>query len=121
MTSKAHAGKRKTTRSGRGSSGTRTMITKDQSSKPFISARDIREKMIKRHEAKEEAIQRRKGIKGQKLGTGFMKATGTKSDVSENDPNDPMVQEKLKTLLSNGSFDFGDKQRAVLSQILAKQ
>lgn len=42
-------------------------------------------------------------------------------DVKKNDPNDPNTKEKLKSALSMGAFDFGEKERAVLSQILGDQ
>jgi hypothetical protein len=39
-------------------------------------------------------------------------------DIQKNDPNSPETQEKLKGLLRSGGFDFSEKERQVLSQIL---
>lgn len=39
-------------------------------------------------------------------------------DVSLNDPKDPAVQEKLKTVLSTGAFNFNPKEREALDKIL---
>lgn len=44
-----------------------------------------------------------------------------KSDIAKNDPTDPNTQEKLKTVLKQGSFGFSDKEKAVLSQILGDE
>ena len=41
------------------------------------------------------------------------------SDVQKNDPNNPVTTDKLKQVLSMGSFDFNDKERQVLDKILA--
>jgi hypothetical protein len=41
-----------------------------------------------------------------------------KSDVNLNDPNDPVTQGKLKNILKMGSFNFSDKEKAALSNIL---
>lgn len=39
-------------------------------------------------------------------------------DIKNNDPKSPETQEKLKSLLKTGGFNFSDKERQVLSQIL---
>lgn len=41
-----------------------------------------------------------------------------KSDVGVNDPNDETTREKLKNVLSSGGFQFSEKERATLGQIL---
>lgn len=41
-----------------------------------------------------------------------------KPDVSLNNPKDPAVQEKLKTVLSTGAFNFNPKEREALDKIL---
>lgn len=43
-----------------------------------------------------------------------------KSDVSANNPADPVTQEKLKSILKSGSFSFNDKERKALGSILNK-
>lgn len=40
------------------------------------------------------------------------------SDVRLNDPNDTNTQEKLKSALKNGSFNFNSKEREALEKIL---
>lgn len=42
-----------------------------------------------------------------------------RSDVSTNDPNDTNTQEKLKTVLSRGAFNFTGREKEVLEKILA--
>lgn len=39
-------------------------------------------------------------------------------DVGKNDPNDVVTQEKLKTLLRTGAFQFSDREREALKDIL---
>lgn len=41
-----------------------------------------------------------------------------KSDVQLNDPKDTNTQEKLKTVLAKGAFNFSPKEREALSSIL---
>lgn len=43
-----------------------------------------------------------------------------KSDVEANDPNDTNVQEKLKSILKTGAFNFSQKEKEALGQILNK-
>lgn len=40
------------------------------------------------------------------------------SDVKLNDPKDPATQEKLKTVLAKGAFNFNPKERETLDKIL---
>ncbi len=40
------------------------------------------------------------------------------SDVKLNDPKDPTTQEKLKTVLSKGAFNFNPREREALDKIL---
>lgn len=42
-----------------------------------------------------------------------------KSDIALNDPKDTNTQEKLKTVLSRGAFNFNSKERDALEKILA--
>lgn len=42
-----------------------------------------------------------------------------KSDIALNDPKDTNTQEKLKTVLSRGAFNFNSKEREALEKILA--
>jgi len=39
-------------------------------------------------------------------------------DVKKNDPSSEETQEKLKALLKTGAFQFSDKERAALGEIL---
>jgi hypothetical protein len=41
------------------------------------------------------------------------------SDVKLNDPNDPTTQEKLKSILSKGAFNFNPREREALDKILS--
>jgi len=94
------------------------MILKDSSDRPYKSSREIREK-LKAHISKNTASTTK--IKGQKLGSGFMKSSDdVKGDVGLNNPNDPVTREKLKGLLGSGGIMFGDKEREVLAKILHK-
>lgn len=40
------------------------------------------------------------------------------SDIGVNDPNNELTHAKLKGLLKTGGFDFNEKERKALSQIL---
>lgn len=97
-----------------------TMRVRDQSEKPYVSEREIREKIAKRQQGK-ISHQAKNKVKGQKLGEGFMGPEEVKSDISTNDPNDPMTKEKLKTLLGSGAMNFDPKHREVLAKILKNQ
>lgn len=96
------------------------MRLRDPSEKPYVSDREIREKLKKRMEGKMISAQAQKKVAGQKLGSGFMQGEEVKSDISTNDPNDPMTKEKLKTLLGKGAMNFDPKHREVLAKILNK-
>lgn len=39
-------------------------------------------------------------------------------DIAKNDPKSEVTQEKLKTILKNGGFNFNDRERQALSEIL---
>lgn len=43
-----------------------------------------------------------------------------KSDIALNDPKDTNTQEKLKTVLSKGAFNFNPKEREALEKILGQ-
>ena len=95
---------------------------KGPSAKKEMSDSDIREKLAANAEissaAKMKSAQAQQST--QKLGEGFMKSDDhlLKSDVQLNSPADPVTSEKLKTVLSNGGFNFNPKEREVLSKIL---
>lgn len=40
------------------------------------------------------------------------------ADIKNNDPNSEDTKDKLKALLKTGAFQFNDKERSVLSEIL---
>ncbi len=42
-----------------------------------------------------------------------------KSDIAQNDPKDTNTQEKLKSVISRGAFNFNPKEREALEKILA--
>ncbi|MBP9680704.1 MAG: hypothetical protein KBD76_04825 [Bacteriovorax sp.] len=65
--------------------------------------------------------------KGQELGPeqaanegkdGLKEAHLLMSDVKLNDPKDPNTQEKLKSVLSKGAFNFNPRERETLDKIL---
>ena len=92
------------------------LIYRDQSDKPFKSEREIRGK-LDGHLSK--SAPKSRPIKGRKMGMSYLEGDGeVVGDIKKNDPNDPMTKEKLKTLLTSGAVNFGDKERAVLSKIL---
>lgn len=39
-------------------------------------------------------------------------------DIGKNDPSSEVTREKLKSILKNGGFDFNDRERKALGQIL---
>ena len=43
---------------------------------------------------------------------------GLKSDIGKNDPDSEVTQEKLKSLLQTGAFQFNDRERKALGEIL---
>ena len=47
-----------------------------------------------------------------------VKAEGVVGDISDNSPDNDLTQEKLKGLLRSGGFNFSDKERDALSNIL---
>nr|BDT27349.1 hypothetical protein BHI3_08150 [Bacteriovorax sp. HI3] len=49
------------------------------------------------------------------------KSLTIKSDIALNDPKDTNTQEKLKTVLSKGAFNFNPKEREALEKILGQQ
>lgn len=98
--------------------------------KPEISENEIREKVAANvatsNTAKAEVIKKNNA---QALGAGFMAPTENESslekshlllsDVKLNDPNDSNTQEKLKTVLKNGAFNFNPREKETLEKILA--
>ena len=122
-------------------------ISKKKAAAPVkldLSASDIREKLASHVEtsdvAKNMAIKKTK-----KFGENFMSETikpivsvvneladtmdeeiktpntkdlTIKSDIAFNDPKDTNTQEKLKSALSRGAFNFNPKERAALEKIL---
>jgi hypothetical protein len=43
---------------------------------------------------------------------------GFSGDIKDNSPDNEMTQEKLKSLIRSGGFQFNDKEREALSHIL---
>jgi len=116
--------------------------------KPSISENEIRNKLAAHVETSNTAKSGILKKNAQKLGDGFMnpemkplvakEAPATtvaaapveekektsdeahllKTDVNLNDPKDPSTQEKLKTVLSTGAFNFNPKEREALDKIL---
>lgn len=113
--------------------------------KPQIAESEIKEKLAAHVETSNTAKSGVMKKNAQKLGEGFMnsemkpapvvpapipanseeKETETeekhllKSDINLNDPKDPATQEKLKTVLSTGAFNFNPRERDILDKILA--
>lgn len=85
-----------------------------------LSDGEIREKIAANAEISDAAKAKAAANKGPKLGEGFMGENDhvLKSDVQLNSPDDPVTAEKLKSVLSNGAFNFNPKEREVLSKIL---
>lgn len=107
------------TSSSRGPQGKAQAKPKAGHVKKELSSNEIREKVAANAQIS-EAAKLKAAQASQKLGEGFMKSEDhlLKSDVQLNDPEDPATSEKLKTALSNGSFNFNAKEREVLSKIL---
>lgn len=113
--------------------------TKRLPEKLQLSEQEIREKMAAHVQSSNSAKAQMK-VKGQALGSGFMnpdikpqvltapempeEKKGTKeshlllSDVKLNDPKDSNTQEKLRTALRSGAFNFNPKERETLEKIL---
>lgn len=72
----------------------------------------------------EQAEQKAKSLTGESQGEGI-KVIDTKEeavgDVGKNKPDDPMTRSKLKHALSAGSFQFSEKERAALGEILGEK
>lgn len=47
--------------------------------------------------------------------------TGLKTDIATNDPSSAETQEKLRSILKSGGFDFNQKERKALADILEVQ
>lgn len=113
--------------------------------KPQVGESEIREKLAAHVETSNTAKSISQKKNTQKLGDGFMnpeakpvvpavpEASSTevapesdsstkdhllKSDINLNDPKDPSTQEKLKTVLSSGAFNFNARERETLDKIL---
>ncbi len=56
----------------------------------------------------------------QEIKTPNTKDLTLKSDIAFNDPKDTNTQEKLKSALTKGAFNFNPKERAALEKILGK-
>jgi len=109
------------------------------SEKPEISEMEIRQKLAANVEASNTAKQQTFMKNSQQFGAGFMnedmprpviaktpehaeaeveKDIMLKSDIHLNDPKAPETQEKLKTVLSSGAFNFNAREREALDKIL---
>lgn len=60
-----------------------------------------------------------KGEAEEEIKTPNTKDLTIKSDIALNDPKDTNTQEKLKTALTRGAFNFNPKEREALEKILA--
>lgn len=108
-----------------------------------ISASAIKEKLAEHVQANAAAKPKSPLETSQRLGEGFMNETMVrppivaptpaeitpeaeetkkdiilKSDIAKNDPTDTNTQEKLKTVLSKGAFNFNPKEKEALERIL---
>lgn len=90
------------------------MVKRTLNEKPSLSRSEILEKLEK---AKGPEVKKDKTVKGQRFGDGFMQIDEA-SDVSKNDPKDPMTSEKLKSMLNSGAVNFSGKEQEVLRKIL---
>lgn len=96
---------------------------------PNISESDIRHK-LKAHQLKKEEEQRA-AIESAKLNAAKKEEVLQKveagaeptspADISLNDPKDPNTRGKLKEAVKMGTFNFSEKERQVLQQILNKE
>ena len=90
-----------------------------------LSAQEIRDKVAKGlGKTSKEKVDLSNS--GKKLGDSFMDnnpegATPPVGDISINDPNDVVTQEKLRGLVQKGGFNFSDKEKQVLAAILGNQ
>jgi Zn-dependent metalloprotease len=115
--------------------------------KKEISDAEIKEK-VAAHATTSDAAKNMAAKNSKKLGDGFMNADAKpvvevvnvekpevkveedeiktpnskdltlKTDIAKNDPTDTNTQEKLKTVLSKGAFNFNSKERDALEKIL---
>lgn len=60
-----------------------------------------------------------KGEAEEEIKTPNTKNLTIKSDIAQNDPKDTNTQEKLKSALTRGAFNFNPKEREALEKILA--
>lgn len=71
-----------------------------------------------------EAEDKAKKLSGKSEGEGTKVIDKDKEvvgDVGKNKPDDPMTKNKLKEVLSNGTFAFSEKERSALEDILGKE
>ena len=59
------------------------------------------------------------GAEEEEIKTPNTKNLTIKSDIAQNDPKDTNTQEKLKSALTRGAFNFNPKEREALEKILA--
>lgn len=136
----------KTTRKTKSSDGPKKISKKKigPSEKAPIGDREIREKLAAHVQTSNTAKSQVLKNNSQALGSGFMnsdirpkkivaeevpventpvdsvkKSHLLMSDVQLNDPNDSNTQEKLKSILRNGAFNFNPKEKDTLEKILA--
>lgn len=121
-------------------SGSPKTRKKEVREKEAISEAEIREKLAANVETSNTAKSKVLSQNSKQLGSGFLngdKAPEPKilptpeeeknsvkeahllmSDVKLNDPKDPGTQEKLKSVISKGAFNFNPKEREALDKIL---
>lgn len=93
--------------------------------KMSLSAQEIRDKVAKGL-GKTSKDKVKLSNSGKKFGDSFMDNNPENEappvgDISMNDPNDVVTQEKLRGLVQKGGFNFSDKEKQVLAGILGNQ
>jgi hypothetical protein len=114
-----------------GASKTVNSSSKKAQVKPEPSAQEKDEKIAKLKQEKDDVVLSKKSAaaavsKKEIFNLNHEKAveaepekeTIVKSDISKNDPNDPVTKEKLKDVLSRGAMNFNGSERKVLESIL---
>jgi len=88
----------------------------------FFSRQDIIEK-LERHKAGSSV--KKSAHKTKARSNPFTVSVGgapdRPSEVGLNDPNDSNTVEKLKSIIRNGGFNFSEKEKKALSEILGKK
>ena len=83
-----------------------------------LSAEDIAAKVARKFGKEAEVKKASPTPKQEDSAEISKKETLAHGDIGENNPNSDVTREKLKGLLKSGGFDFNDKERKALAQIL---